>query len=153
MRFLLLLLTLMPLSVLPLSAADRDDVIATVQKTFDAMAAHDGSTLAALFTKDARVVAIRESGESSSTAATDFATRLSTMTAKILERMWNPEVKISGRLASLWAPYDFHRDGKRTHCGIDQVDLVKTPDGWRIATIIYTVVTTDCPVSPLGPVQ
>jgi hypothetical protein len=148
MRFLFLLLT-----VFPLAAADREDVISTVQKTFDAMAAHDGTALGALFTKDARVVAIRETGESSSTAASDFATRISTMTAKILERMWNPEVKVSGRLASLWAPYDFHRDGKRTHCGVDQVDLVKTPEGWKIATIIYTVVTKNCPVSPLGAVE
>lgn len=134
-------------------AADREDVVATVQKTFDAMAAHDGAALGALFTKDARIVAIRESGESTSTAASDFATRIGSMTAKILERMWNPELRISGRIASLWAPYDFHRDGKRTHCGIDHVDLVKTPEGWRIAALVYTVVTTDCPLSPLGPVE
>lgn len=67
--------------------------------------------------------------------------------------MWAPQVSIAGRLASLWAPYDFHRDGKRTHCGINQVNLVKTPEGWRIATLIYTVQTTGCPDSPLGPIN
>lgn len=135
-------------------SAEREDVISTVQKTFDAMAAHDGPAISALFLKDARLVAIRETGESTSTAVADFAARLGAPSqVKILERMWNPEVRISGRLASLWAPYDFHRDGKRTHCGIDQVDLVNTPDGWRIASIIYTVVTKDCPASPLGPIN
>ncbi len=136
-----------------LFASDQDDVISAVQKTFDRMAAHDGPGIEALFLKDARLVAIRESGESTSTAITDFATRTGAAKYKLLERMWAPQVSISGRLASLWAPYDFHRDGKRTHCGIDQVNLVKTPEGWRIATLIYTIQTTNCPDSPLGPVN
>ena len=136
-----------------LSAAGKDDITALVQKTFDAMAAKDGPAIESCFTKDARLIAIRESGESSSTNVADFAKRISSATFKVLERMWNPEVRISGRLATLWAPYDFHRDGKRTHCGIDQVDLVQTPDGWRIATLIYTIETKACPDSPLGPVN
>jgi len=134
-------------------AADKDDVTALVQKTFDAMAAHDAAAIEGCFLKDARVTAIRETGESSSIGLTTFSTRIASSKAKILERMWNPEVRVEGRIASLWAPYDFHRDGMRTHCGIDQVDLVKTAEGWRIANIIYTVVTTGCPVSPLGPIN
>lgn len=149
MRLLLMLIA----SCVFACAAERDDVIALVQKTFDAMAAHDGAAIEACFTKEARLVAVNESGKATSTAVADFAARLGTMQAKILERMWNPEVKIAGRMATLWAPYDFHRDGKRTHCGIDQVDLVKTAEGWRIAAIVYTVETQGCPVSPLGAVQ
>ena len=141
------------LCTLPILASDKDDVVSVVQKTFDLMAAHDGPGIEALFLKDARLVAIRESGESTSTAVTDFATRIGAAKYKLIERMWAPQVSISGRLASLWAPYDFHRDGKRTHCGIDQVNLVKTPEGWRIATLIYTVQTTNCPDSPLGPIN
>jgi len=140
-------------SCLLTSASDQDDIIALVQKTFDAMAAKDGPAIEASFQKDARLISIRESGESTSTLASDFAARISTMQPKILERMWNADVRIAGRLATLWAPYDFHRDAKRTHCGIDQVNLVKTPAGWRIATIIYTVETANCPVSPLGPIN
>jgi hypothetical protein len=146
-------LTLSLLICLGCMAATKDDIVALVQKTFDAMAAHDGAALEACFTKDARVVAIRENGESSSGDVATFVSRIAGSKVKILERMWNPEVKVSGRLATLWAPYDFHRDGQRTHCGIDQVDLVNTPAGWKIATIIYTVETKDCPVSPLGPIN
>lgn len=135
-----------------LAAADNE-IVSLVQKTFDAMAAHDRTAIEACFTKDARLIAIRENGESTNTAVADFATRIGTTQAKILERMWKPELRISGRLATLWAPYDFHRDGKRTHCGIDQVDLIQTPDGWRIAAIIYTVETKSCPDSPIGPIN
>lgn len=141
------------LACFSLSATDRDDVIAVVQKTFDRMAAHDGPGIEALFLKDARLVAIRESGESTSIAVTDFATRIGAAQYKLIERMWAPQVSIDGRLASLWAPYDFHRDGKRTHCGIDQVNLIKTPEGWRIATLVYTVQINNCPDSPLGPIN
>jgi hypothetical protein len=148
MRILLLLL-----SSLSLAAADKDDVIAVVQKTFDGMAAHDAQVIESCFLKDARLIAIRESGETSSTDLSTFSTRIAATKSKIVERMWNAEVRVEGRIASLWAPYDFHRDGKRTHCGIDQVDLVKTADGWKIAGLIYTVVTTGCPASPLGPIN
>ena len=94
---------------------------------------------------------VRASGEpgTSSTLA-QFAERLPAIQGKILERMWQPEVRIDGRMATLWAPYDFHRDGKHTHCGIDSVSLVKTSSGWKISGISYTVVTEGCPVSPLG---
>lgn len=136
-----------------LIAADKDDVTKLVQKTFDAMAAKDAAALESCFTKDARLIAIRENGQFTSTPSAEFVQRISTMAPKILERMWNPEVRVSGRLATLWAPYDFHRDGKQTHCGIDQVDLVNTAEGWRIASIIYTVQTKDCPASPLGPIN
>lgn len=148
-RFLLLA----ALTALTLPAGDREEVIATVQRTFDAMAAHDAATLEALFLKDARVVSIRETGETNTVSGADFAGRIGQATAKLLERMWEPQVRVAGRLASLWAPYDFHRDGKRTHCGVDHVDLVKTKAGWRIAAIVYTVQVTGCPESPLGPVK
>ena len=134
-------------------ATQKDEIVALVQRTFDAMAAQDAAAIEACFTKDARLVAIRENGESTSTDVASFAARTAAAKVKLLERMWNPEVKISGRLATLWAPYDFYRDGKRTHCGIDQVDLVNTPAGWKIAGLIYTVETKDCPVSPLGPIN
>jgi hypothetical protein len=105
-----------------------------------------------LVLKDSRVISVRETGDASSMSGAEFAARIGKSTAKILERMWDPQVRVAGRLASLWAPYDFHRDGKRTHCGVDHVDLVKTAEGWRIAAIVYTVETRGCKESPLGPV-
>jgi hypothetical protein len=70
---------------------------------------------------------------------------------KSLERMWNPDVRIHGAIATVTTPYDFHRDGKFSHCGIDVFNLVKTPDGWKIAGAMWTIQRTGCPPSPLGP--
>jgi hypothetical protein len=65
--------------------------------------------------------------------------------------MWNPKVLLDGKIAVLWAEYDFHRAGKRTHCGTDVANLIKTDEGWRITSIQYTVQTSGCKDSPLGP--
>lgn len=68
------------------------------------------------------------------------------------ERMWNPDVSIHGLIATVRAPYDFWRDGKFSHCGVDIFDLIKTEDGWKIAGGVYTIETT-CAPSPLGPLK
>jgi hypothetical protein len=69
----------------------------------------------------------------------------------MLERMWAPVVRLSGRVATVTAPYDFHRDGKFTHCGVDVFTLVKVGETWKISAITYTVQATGCAPSPLGP--
>lgn len=137
----------------PALSGEKEEVAAVVQRIFDAMAAHDGPRIEASFTREGRLTAIRETGESTTTDVKSFASRIASAPAQLLERMWNPEVRVSGRLATLWAPYDFHRDGKRTHCGIDQVELIKTSEGWKVLAILYTVETTNCPESPLGPIK
>jgi len=130
----------------------EQEVAATVQKLFDAMAAHDASAAAAITIPEGRVFAIRATGEpGTSTTLEQFAARLPATKGRIIERMWNLEVRIDGRMATLWAPYDFYRDGQRSHCGIDAVDLVKTASGWKISGISFTMVTEGCPASPLGP--
>lgn len=68
----------------------------------------------------------------------------------LLERMWSSEVRIHGRIATVWTPYDFHRDGKFSHCGIDAFDLVQTVEGWRLAGGVFTMEAEGCAASPLG---
>ena len=71
---------------------------------------------------------------------------------KMRERIWNPEIKVNGLIATLWAPYDFWVDGKYSHCGVDQFDFIKTEEGWKIAGGVYTL-ETECSPSPLGPLK
>lgn len=142
---------LLLLTALAATASDQDDVIALVQKTFDGMLAKDAAKLESLFIKDARLSSVREDGTATSMTVADWAARLGAAKGQLLERMWAPQVRIQGRIASLWAPYDFHRDGKFSHCGIDHVDLLKTNDGWKIAALVYTTQIKDCAPSPLGP--
>ena len=52
---------------------------------------------------------------------------------------------IRGRMAQLWSEYEFLRDGKFSHCGVDSVTLFKTAEGWKISAIAFTMETTGCP--------
>src|SRR5215217_717598 len=62
-----------------------------------------------------------------------------------IERAWSPEVRIRGTLATVWAEYDFHFGQTPSHCGVDAVQLLKTPAGWKIVSIADTYETTGCP--------
>ena len=71
----------------------------------------------------------------------------------LLERMWAPKVFCHERIAVVWTSYDFHRNRQFSHCGVDAFTLIKTEQGWKIASIVYTVEKNGCPESPLGPVE
>jgi hypothetical protein len=68
-----------------------------------------------------------------------------------VERMWEPVVQVHGPIATLWAPYDIHRNRQFVHCGVDAFTLIRTTTGWKIATVVYTAEPTGCAPSPLGP--
>lgn len=150
MRFLAAGLCLLALPLSAADAAEEKAVVATVQKLFDAMANHDTEAAKAILLPEGRTVAIRADGTVNGGSQEQFAARLATIKDTILERMWNPKVLIDGRLAHVWAEYDFWRNGTFGHCGIDSVSLAKGKDGWKISGISYTMRTTGCAPSPLG---
>ena len=132
----------------PASAADRAAVIAAVQSLFDAMRTRDTIALRAGFTPNAQLISIRTVAGAPArqqvTPLSAFVTSIGRPGEVLVERMWNPRVEVAGDIASLWAPYDFRIGSNFSHCGHDAVHLVRTPDGWKIAAITYTVVTTGC---------
>ena len=62
-----------------------------------------------------------------------------------LERYWDPIVHVRGSLAVVWTPYEFWRDGKTSHCGIDTFDLMKDQGQWKIVNAMWTVEPDACP--------
>lgn len=60
------------------------------------------------------------------------------------ERYWSPTVLVRGHVAVVWTPYEFWLDGKRSHCGIDVLDLVKVDGRWRVANMMWTVEPDGC---------
>lgn len=68
------------------------------------------------------------------------------------ERGFNPTVLVSGPIAMVWMPYDFHVDGVWSHCGVDVFTLLKGPAGWRIATLAWSIEQPPaCERHPDGP--
>jgi hypothetical protein len=61
------------------------------------------------------------------------------------ERYWDPVVHVRGSLAIVWTPYEFWRDGKTSHCGVDVFEMVKQDGAWKIGNVMYTVEPDACP--------
>ena len=70
----------------------------------------------------------------------------------VVERGFEPEVMVGDLIATVWLPYDLYRDGAWSHCGVDVFILVRTADGWRIASLVYTYAQPPaCREHPAGP--
>jgi ketosteroid isomerase-like protein len=137
-----------------MQAADSGEekaIVAAIQKVFDGMAAHDPGMIRSVMMDDARLTAIRGDRPAASLSVEQFLKGIEGNQSKLLERMWDPKVMVRGRLAAVWAEYDFHSDGKFGHCGVDSFLMVKTADGWKISSIAWTAETEGCAPSPLGP--
>lgn len=134
--------------------ADTGAVIAAVEQLFGAMAKRDTASARALLLPGSRFIAMATDGAPAAPRIQGdsvFLRRLASDTTPLLERMWEPVVRFTGPLATVWTPYDFHVNGKWSHCGVDAVTLVRTGAAWRISEIAYTVQRQGCAPSPLGP--
>jgi hypothetical protein len=137
------------------SPSDRDAVLKTVQMFFDTMTAKDIEGARKVLQEQGRFHAMRmRDGKPDVRAFSneEYFADLKASQQRMQERIWNPDVRISGLIATVWAPYDFWIDGKLSHCGVDQFDLIKTEDGWKIAGGVYTI-ENNCAPSPLGPLK
>ena len=137
------------------STTEKDAVLKTVQAFFDTMAAKDVEGARQVLQPQGRFHAMRmRDGKPDVRAFSneEYFADLQASKQRMRERIWSPEVRISGPIATVWAPYDFWIDGKFSHCGIDAFDLIKTGDGWKIAGGVYTLENT-CAPSPLGPLK
>jgi hypothetical protein len=134
-------------------AEDTEAVLAAVQRFLDTMATQDVDGARTVLVPEGRFFAVVQDADSviiRSFTNEEYLADLPAMNAPV-ERIWDPEVRVHGNIASVWTPYDFHRGGEFSHCGFDAFTLVKAADGWRITGGVYTVERVDCPDSPLGP--
>lgn len=136
----------------PLHAAaqtsDRDAVLATVQKVFDAMRTRDTALFTQAFDTSARLVGVSNRGTPAITLTTpaQFAAAVLRAPAANVwhERMYDPEVKIDLPVAQVWAYYTFHLNDTFSHCGIDAFMLVKVGGNWKITQIADSRRTEGC---------
>lgn len=151
-----LLLSLVILVASQPAAQERDAVLRIVQAFFDTMTASDVEGARKILQPQGRFHAMSmKDGKPDVRAFSNeeyFAILQENSRQRRLERIWNPEVRINGLIATVTAPYDFWIDGKFSHCGVDAFDLIKTEDGWRIAGGTYTI-ESKCEPSPLGPLK
>ena len=123
------------------------EVTAAVERLFAGMRSRDTAALRALLAPDLVIVSSREGsagGTMRRQSVAQFLQAVATSADTLHERMWAPEVRVDGDLATLWAPYDFHLGSRFSHCGIDAFQLIRRDGTWLITGLAYTVRTTGC---------
>jgi hypothetical protein len=146
--------TMSSASVSDASAAERKPVLDVVQKFFDTMAAKDVDGARATLLTDGQYYAVREDATAlvvRRRTHEEYLAGLGTGKDRSLERMWDATVMVHGRVAMVWTPYDFHRNGKFSHSGVDVFTLVKTESGWKIAGLVFTMEPKSPSQHPAGP--
>jgi len=138
------------LSAQAAAGSEEKSVLATVQRLFDAMRTKDTAAFREIFDVNARLVGMRTRQNGEQVVQVLPWDRFGAMMASDqrapwTERAWSPEVRIRGTLATVWAEYDFHFGQTPSHCGVDAVQLLKTPAGWKIVSIADTYEPTGCP--------
>jgi hypothetical protein len=135
-------------------APDHETILAVLAEFFDANATRNPSAAEALLLPDGVFVYILEGYEGpvvGSFTARQHVSDLAAEERELRQRVWDPVVRVHGRIATVWTPYDYWSDGEFSHCGVDVFNLVKTDSGWKIAGALYTVEMSRCAPSPLGP--
>jgi ketosteroid isomerase-like protein len=136
------------------SEAQMDEerpVIAAAQALFDAMGALDAEAFRDTMVPDGILLSVGPE-TTRRTSRDQFAANIARQTRPMIERMWDPEVRIDGPVATLWAPYDFYTGSEFSHCGTDAFQLAKTAEGWKVVMISYTSqAPPDCTTHPDGP--
>ena len=69
------------------------------------------------------------------------------------ERMWDPIIMYRGDLAVAWTTYDFHLNGKFSHCGAESFTLTRVDNRWMVMDWAYTANELENCNSPLGPIE
>ena len=123
------------------------DIMKVVNRLFDSMRTRDSNSLRAVFIPEGRLIstALRNGQPATRILSLDNFVKLVNETKEpYRERMFDPEVRIYGDMATVEGWYDFHVGERLTNCGINAFHLVRTSDGWKIAHIASTIQTTGC---------
>lgn len=134
--------------------ADRRTVIRTIERLFEGMRTRDTAMLRSLLDPDLVLVSARDSGDGQTLRRQSVEAFLRSIAAapeELVERFRDPEVRLDGAIASVWAPYDFHIGSRFSHCGHDAFQLARRRGEWMIIGLAYTVRTRGCPSAPAAP--
>jgi hypothetical protein len=126
---------------------EKAAVLAAVDRCLGAMSARDTKAYAAAITPDGMTYSQRwvdgkwHLRRRSNQQDIDM---LDDESEAISEAYWEPTVLIRGPLAVVWAPYEFRRDGKVSHCGVDVFEMLKLDGRWVMGNAMWTVEPGAC---------
>lgn len=135
---------------------DERSVLAVIDRFFDHLSRRDSAGMAGILEPQG-LFTITEIGPKAKPPRTithqEYLARMKKGSGTLLERYWEPTVRMDSALAVVSCPYDFYFDGVFSHCGLDVFTLVVRDGRWRIAGCAYSIRKEGCAPSPLGPLK
>jgi len=134
------------------SDATTDSIEHVVKEMLIAISTNDIEKARYHVFEDGRVFRIRKDGIGFR-SNTDFFKQTADQSTDYFERMWDPIIMYRGDLAVAWTTYDFHLNGKFSHCGAESFTLTRFNNRWMVVDWAYTANETENCNSPLGPIE
>ncbi len=131
-----------------------DAIKKTVNTIFEGMKKCDSAMVKSVFAPGAVLQTIRNAidGLSGTVSGDRIEPWLKAIAQpKTVDQIWDEkmnfdQILIDGNLAQVWGSYTFHVGSKFSHCGTDNITLVKYADGWKIVYLIDTSRKAGCKV-------
>jgi cyanophycinase len=133
--------------VMPETVREEVEVLAAMNRLFEAMRTRDTAAIRALVHPELRTFVAVEHADRPAirTAPVDsFIVQIAAAVERLDERAFRPVVRMAGRLASVWTYYEFRIGTEFSHCGTDAFHFVKDSGGWIITGLAYTIQRDGC---------
>ena len=119
------------------SDATTDSIEHVVKEMLLAISTNDLAKAKYHVLEEGRVFRVRNDGMSFRLNS-EFFKQTGDQTTDYYERMWDPIIMYRGDLAVAWTTYDFHLNGKFSHCGAESFTLTRVDGRWMVMDWAYT---------------
>ena len=126
------------------SQNDKTEVLRVVNAFFQTMESKDDVGFNALFLESAYAYSVRQKADS---VIVRNAILKAISSKNILKERLRAEeiiIHVANKVAAVWAPYDFWINDTHSHCGHEVFTLIKKDQGWKIASLTYSVEKDSC---------
>ncbi len=134
------------------SDATTDSIEFVVKEMLVAISTNDMEKARYHVLEEGRVFRVRKDGMGFRSNS-EFFKQTGDQSTDYYERMWDPIIMYRGDLAMAWTTYDFHLDGKFSHCGAESFTLTRVDNRWMVMDWAYTANESENCNSPLGPIE
>ena len=134
------------------SDATTDSIEHVVKEMLNAISTNDIEKARYHVLESGRVFRVRKDGLSFRSNS-EFFDQIADQSTNYYERMWDPIIMYRGDLAVALTTYDFHLNGKFSHCGAESFTLTRKNKRWMVMDWAYTANESGNCNSPLGKVS
>jgi len=127
--------------------AEKKNILEKVNLFFKVLETKDTVLYNTLVYPNAQIWTIRPQQDTLKIGMRSFSTdmiNLAAMKTVIEERPMRYDIKVHNNIAVVWMPYTLSLSGKFSHCGVDVFTLLKSAEGWKIVSTVYSVEPEGC---------